>query len=624
MCGIAGFVGHPVADSSDVLRRMADSLAHRGPDGEGFWEGQAGGHVRVGLAHRRLAIVDLVTGQQPLTNERGTIHVICNGEIYNYLELRQRLQRAGHRFRTDSDTETIVHGYEEYGDAVLSELRGMFAIALWDAEQSRLLLARDRFGEKPLFLAETGDALIFASEIKSILKWPGLSARLDVEAVPQFLQYRYLPGPATLLKGIRKLPPGCLAIWQKGVLAQRRYYTPPDGQPRAHEPRSADPARAIAEQLDESVRLMMVSDVAFGAFLSGGLDSSAIVALMSRHSAQPVRTYSVGFEEAGYSELAYAAQVARSFGTAHHELLLTQQHVIDLLPRAAALRDAPLAEPADLALFLLASEARRTVKMVLTGEGSDEVLAGYPKHAFEAAAQATMRRLPQALLQYFVKPVAEALPYGARRARIALRALAETNFERRMPLWFGALTDVEVRRLFGRWPQAAGDDTAFPFGAAPGSALRRILYFDQTSWLPDNLLERGDRMTMAASLEARMPFLDHRLVELAASLPDSQRVRGLTGKYVLRMAMKEILPSTIVQRSKVGFRVPVHRWLSERLRPLLIEAVSGSQSVVGALLDRSVMDEIVRQHLTGRRNHEKLLWMLLSLHLWCQVNSVSI
>jgi asparagine synthase (glutamine-hydrolysing) len=623
MCGIAGFIGHPAGDGMVHLRALAHALEHRGPDGEGFLLRAFGDHEQVGFAHRRLAIIDLKTGQQPVSNERGTIHVVFNGEIYNYRALRAELTRAGHQFRTDSDTETIVHAYEEFGDDFVDHLRGMFAFALWDGERSRLVLARDRFGEKPLFIAEAENALVFASEIKAILKWPGIGPRLDHAMLPVFLQYRYVPGPATLIRGVRKLPPGCLAVWEDGALTERRYYMPPDGRERRQVPHIAEPAKDFALLLDESVALMMVSDVPFGAFLSGGLDSSAIVALMSRHSSRPVRTYSVGFEEAGFSELAYAAQVARAFGTEHHELVLAQDRIIDLLPNAAALRDAPLTEPADLALYLLACEARNTVKMVLTGEGSDESLGGYPKHAFEAGS--AKLALPDFVRRRLIGPTADALPYPARRMRTALRALAESDFRRRMPLWFGALSVDEVGELLGDAPAPALNGQAFPFESSDDvSALRRILYFDQTSWLPDNLLERGDRMTMAASIEARMPFLDHRLVEMVSSLPDEFRVRGSTAKRILRTAMAAMLPASIVNRRKVGFRMPVHLWFADRLRPLLHEVLEGSGSTIVGALDRSVVSRVLGEHVQGKRNHEKLLWMLLALELWCRANRVSV
>lgn len=624
MCGIAGFVGQPLADAQDRLRALGDALAHRGPDGEGFLL-RSFGTQQVGLAHRRLAIIDLATGQQPISNETGRVHVVFNGEIYNYRTLRIELERAGHVFRTASDTEVIVHAYEEYGAECVSYFRGMFAFAIWDEDREQLLLARDRFGEKPLFLLQQGESLVFASEMSALLAWPAVERRLDVRQLPGFLQYRYVPGPNTLIEGITKLLPGCVAVWRHGTLTQQRYYSPPDGVPLTRPVRGLDPVLSFRQLLEESVALMMVSDVPYGAFLSGGLDSSAIVALMSRQSRVAVRTYSVGFEESGFSELSFAGEVAAAFSTEHHELTITQRAVADLLPQAARLRDAPLAEPADIPIYLLAREARRTVKMVLTGEGSDEALGGYPKHAFERLSEGSRVRLPGFLRRSLVQPIAAALPYSARRVKTAMRALGESNFEARMPLWFGALTAGEVRLLTGEPSPLADAATAFPFQSdARASALRRMLYFDQTSWLPDNLLERGDRMTMAASLEARMPFLDHRLIEFVSSLPDRQRVRGRVGKRILRAAMRGVLPPRVLSRRKVGFRMPVHLWLQDGLRPMLFDLLLAPGAVLTPLLDRAQVRRFVEEHVAGRHNHEKLLWMLLNLEIWCRSNRIRV
>ncbi|OQW39236.1 MAG: hypothetical protein A4S08_07925 [Proteobacteria bacterium SG_bin4] len=386
MCGIAGIAGSLTQsfDFSGALRNMSAVISHRGPDDDGFLETVTrDNRYRIGLAHRRLSIIDLSTGHQPIGNEDGSIQIIFNGEIYNFHSLRDELIACGHRFATASDTETIVHAYEQWGERCVEYFRGMFAFAIWDARHERLFLARDRFGKKPLFLYEANGILLFASEIKSLLTFPGVDVEVEPVAVWDYLMYRYVPAPNTLFRGIRKLMPGCYAVWEKGNLIERQYYQPPDQQVYSGTPLPADPVGAFLDKLDEAVNIRMISDVPFGAFLSGGIDSSAVVGLMSRHSTQPIKTFSVGFSESKYSELAYARTIADQFKTEHHELVVSQEHLIEHLPALVRFRDAPVAEPSDIPIYLLAKEARQTVKMVLTGEGADEFLGGYPKHVYE-------------------------------------------------------------------------------------------------------------------------------------------------------------------------------------------------------------------------------------------------
>lgn len=618
MCGIAGYVtsGH-APQLTAALRRMAHAIAHRGPDDDGFLETQArGGGLRIGLAHRRLSIIDLASGHQPLGNEDGSVQIVFNGEIYNFQQLRAELIAAGHAFRTRSDTETIVHAYEQWGADCVPRLRGMFAFAIWDAARERLLLARDRFGKKPLFLHERPGLLLFASEIKAMLAWPDVAVRLDRAALCDYFAYRYVPGPATLFAGVRKLMPGSCAIWENGRLTEHRYYRPPDGEPAAAPQPVRDPVEGFIERLDEAVRVRMVSDVPFGAFLSGGIDSSTVVGLMSRHSSLPVKTFSVGFGDSRYSELQHARLVAERFGTDHHELVVSQDHLIEHLPALVRFRDAPVAEPSDIPIYLLAREARRTVKMVLTGEGADEMLGGYPKHVYERFA-AVYQRLPRALRGRLIEPLARALPYGFRRAKTAVATLGLEERAERWPRWFGALSGSEARALLAS-PELAQPATGGPqFDVAPGtSCLRAILYFDQTSWLPDNLLERGDRMTMAASLEARMPFMDPELAAFVSQLPDAWRVRGLATKRILRRAAERLLPRSILERPKVGFRVPVNEWFRTSMRDYLADLLTGPGSHTRDLYRAEALATVLREHVEGRRNHEKLLWTLLSLELW--------
>jgi len=618
MCGIAGYLAtQPRVELGSSLRKMAAVIAHRGPDDEGFFEAQTrDGERRVGLAHRRLSIIDLSTGHQPMSNEDGAVQIVFNGEIYNFAELREELIAKGHAFRTRSDTETIVHAYEEWGPECVARFRGMFAFALWDAQAERLFLARDRYGKKPLFLYQADGLLLFASEIKAILAVPAVSRRVDRGALWDYLAYRYVPAPATLLEGIRKLMPGSYAVCERGAVVQTTYFVPDDARPLAAKPLQGDPVSDFLAQLDEAVRVRMISDVPFGAFLSGGIDSSAVVAMMSRHSAHPVNTFSVGFAESAYSELAYARAIATQFGTDHHELTVSQEHLMEHLPALVRYRDAPVAEPSDIPIYLLAREARRTVKMVLTGEGADEFLGGYPKHVMERYV-AAYQRVPAVVRRGLIEPLCLSLPYGFRRAKTAVANLGLADRRERLPRWFGALSGAERGRLTRLSAPLVNPKAALSFDSFQGnSALRGILYFDQTSWLPDNLLERGDRMTMAASLEARMPFMDHQLAAFVSALPDEWRVRGRTTKRILREAMRRVLPARILERPKIGFRVPVNEWFRGSMRGYLTDHLLGAESRTRDYYHPQVLRGYVEEHTAGRQNHEKLLWCLLSLEVW--------
>jgi asparagine synthase (glutamine-hydrolysing) len=409
--------------------------------------------------------------------------------------------------------------------------------------------------------------------------------------------------------------PGTFAVWERGKLKEERYWSAPDGSLRALTQPQPDAVENFLSRLDGAVKLQMVSDVPFGAFLSGGLDSSTIVALMSRHNTS-VKTFSVGFAEDSYSELGYAAEVAQHFGTDHHELIVSERDVMDKLPRLVSFRDAPVAEPSDIPIYMLACEAARTVKMVLTGEGSDEILGGYPKHVFERFAQ-SYQVLPGYVRHRLIAPLAQALPYEFRRLKTAVTNLNIEDWRERYVRWFGALNRRErehlsVLRLNG---YDVGDVP--PFDADPkSSALRRILYFDQTSWLPDNLLERGDRMSMAASIESRVPFLDHELAEFASSLPDHYRVRGKCSKWILRESGKRLLPERILTRPKVGFRVPVNRWFRGEMRDYLLDHLQGASSMTRDYFNPQALDHVLAEHINGKQNHEKLLWALLNLEIW--------
>ncbi len=617
MCGIAGWIAGPENPlAEDTLEAMLHAIAHRGPDDQGaarFLCASTGHDVFLG--HRRLAIIDPAGARQPMCDSEAGLALTFNGEIYNFRQLRAELRGLGYRFSRDSDTEVLLRAYQHWGREVVHRLRGMFAFAIWDARNERLFLARDRFGEKPLFLFENGSGLYFASEIKALLRVPGIRVGVNLEAIWDYLAYRYVPGPKTLFTGIRKLTPGTTATWERGRLVEERYWSAPDRSPCGLQQPRRDAVAAFLSRLDEAVKLQMVSDVPFGAFLSGGLDSSTIVALMSRHNTM-VKTFSVGFDVESYSELAYAAEVARHFGTQHHEVVVAYRDVIERLPQLVAYRDAPVSEPADVPIYLLAREAARSVKMVLTGEGSDELLGGYPKYIAERFARG-YQLLPGYVRHRLIEPLTYALPYGFRRIKTAVTNLNIEDWRERYVRWFGALNRSERDRFSALRLNGTSFTDAPPFDAdSRSSALRRILYFDQTSWLPDNLLERGDRMTMAASIEARVPFLDHELAAFVSSLPDRYRIRGLRSKWILREAGKQLLPERILTRPKLGFRVPINEWFRGEMRDFLLDHLQSSSSMTRAYCDARVLDKVLADHLNGRQNHEKLLWSLLNLEIW--------
>jgi len=617
MCGITGFIvpGSNAQDGS-VIRCMAASIQHRGPDDEGYFEYfTKSGAYQINLAHRRLAIIDLQTGHQPICNEDGTIWIVFNGEIYNFRELRHTLTLLGHHFKTDSDTEVIVHAYEQYGEACLDHLRGMFAFALWDGVKESLFIARDRFGKKPMFFMEVNGGLLFGSEIKALLAFPGIHKDVDHTAVWHYLSYRYVPAPLTMFKGVQKLLSGHCLVWTHGEVKQRSYYHPPDFEALMTGNIPADPVGKFMGLLEESVQIRMMSDVPFGAFLSGGIDSSAIVGLMARHSELPINTFSIGFSAQDYSELGYAKTIADQFKTQHHELTISETHLMDELPGLTRFMDAPVAEAADIPIYLLALEARKSVKMILTGEGSDEFLGGYPKHRFERYVQ-PYQMLPRFVRNGLIEPLIQALPYQFRRAKTAIHNMGLEDWSERMARWFGAMSSKERQTLAAFSPDRTYEHWCIPDIKGANSPLRRILCFDQTSWLPDNLLERGDRMTMAASLEARMPFMDHKLADFISSLPDDMRIRAGTSKWILREGMQQLLPRQIIERPKVGFRVPFNEWFKGPMKGYLFDHLLGDDCRSSGYYHRDVLEKYMHEHVSGRQNHEKVLWALLALEIW--------
>ncbi|MGH9325254.1 MAG: asparagine synthase (glutamine-hydrolyzing) [Terriglobia bacterium] len=613
MCGICGIFNFRNGAPADPerLKRAAGALAHRGPDDEGYYlDGD------MGLGNRRLSIIDLPGGHQPLSNEDGSLWITFNGEIYNYGELRSEMVQRGHRFRTATDTEVILHLFEERGTACLKDLRGMFAFALWDAGARRLLLARDRLGVKPLFYRVTSEGIVFASELKAIGALSSQPLETELQSVYDFFVFRYVPAPHTLYRDVRKVLPASFLLVDSNGLQPSDYWDVPK------ENESPNGAGEMTEEffarLRESVRLRMIADVPLGVFLSGGIDSSAIVALMAELGVRPLRTFSVGFDEGGYSELSFARKVAERYSAQHQELMVQARDVAQELPRLVALRAEPVAEPTDVALYRISRFAAGSVKVVLAGEGGDELFAGYPKYVAENLARKSPF-LPVAL----ARRAARLLPFSQRRLQVALETLSISDENERYASWFASFTRAECKGLFNREFLAEVDveQPAKVFReclrkAGHRSPLKRMLYADLKIWLPDNLLLRGDAMTMAASIEERVPFLDHKLVELASRIPERLLLRGFETKAFLRRALQDYLPAEILKRRKVGFTVPIGPWFRGPLKEFVGDLLLSPRSFVRNYFEGPVIERFVDEHLRGTRDRQKQLWALVSFELW--------
>ena len=619
MCGIAGIYEYARRDGADpgVLSDMLDVIAHRGPD-------DAGTHVdgNVGIGNRRLSIIDLPGGKQPMRNEDGEVVVVFNGEIYNYRELADRLRRRGHVLATASDTETIVHLYEDQGENLVHELRGMFAFAVWDARRGRLLLARDRLGIKPLYYTEANGRLVFGSEIKAILQHPDVSARLSLEALSHFLSLKYVPAPATMFDGIQALPPGHLLTCDEDGVRVEEYWDVSFARDESRAVSEEESAEQLEELLRESVEAHLVSDVPFGAFLSGGIDSSTIVALMSEFLEAPVKTFSVGFggEGESYSELPYARLVAKRYETDHHEVFIRPSEFSDLAEKIVWHLDQPIADDACVANYMVAELASRHVKMVLTGEGGDELFAGYARYAGERLSPA-FSRLPRSA-KAATLALASRLP-RLRRAKIALYALCQPDETTRLTSWFPLLNDEMKSGLLSTAAQRElGDLSAAAVFAEQlartdaADVLSRMLYVDTKLWLPDDLLARGDKTSMAASLEARVPLLDHKVVEFAASLPPDLKLRRLTRKYLLKKVSSRWLPDEIINRKKKGFPIPVSIWFRGEARPFVRDILSPASVRKRGLLEPRAVERLLDEHERGFADHGSIIWGLLSVELW--------
>jgi len=619
MCGIVGILAFDPRVEVDGarVRRMLDALQHRGPDGEGvLLDGP------LGLGHRRLAIVDVRGGQQPMANEDGNVWISFNGEIYNHNELRAPLEAGGHRYRTRSDTETILHLYEEHGEAAVERLRGMFAFAVWDRAEGRLLLARDPLGIKPLYLAWTRDELLFASEIKALLAG-GVRPALDEQVLPQFLANRFVSGEATFFRGVTQLLPGrTLSVEARGGASRlRRYWSlPAPAQSSLSLPQAAE---GVRERLHDAVRSHLMSDVPLGLFLSGGLDSSALLGHMARLMPEPVRTYSVGFREQDANELAWARMAAAAAGARHRDLVVTPEQFFEALPGLVWHEDEPIAFPSSVPLYFVSRLASEDVKVVLTGEGADELFLGYNRYRvalWNARLGGAYRRLtglgPRRTVAGFLGLLPAHLRHRAQRTFLAHPEERETGVFESADVFAAGLRQGLLKDT-GR-TRDAHDDALRSYRLASGETLDRLSRADIETYLV-RLLMKQDRMSMAASIESRVPYLDQTLVEHVAALPERYKLSFWRTKRVLREAVREAVPAAVLRRRKMGFPVPIGSWLRGRFWPLAEELLLSPRTLERGLFDPNAVRRLAEEHRSGVAEHGERLWLLLNLEIWQRV-----
>lgn len=629
MCGICGIVtpsGSTRAVRQDQVTRMRDTMVHRGPDGAGLFV-----EPGVALGHRRLSIVDVAHGAQPMASDDGRFQLVYNGEVYNHPQLMPQLQAQGVTYHTHCDTETVLRLYERVGRELPAQLRGMFAVAIWDRTERELFLARDRFGVKPLYYAHLDDGtLLFASEIKAILASGEVRAALNTAALPDFLANYAPSGDETLFAGIRRVPPGHSLVWRDGKVTLRQYWDLAFAEGTLEARDDDDLVEEYLARFRDAVKMRLMADVPLGMFLSGGIDSAAITAIMSQLVQEPIKTFSVAFAEREANELAYARVVAERFGTDHHEIVVSPNDFFGALPKLVWHEDEPIAHPSSIALNFVSRLAAERVKVVLTGEGSDETLAGYNRYRvtmYNSSLGARYERLVPGALRSAVRGGIDALPGGVGLRRKLTRSFLylpsdlDTIYFDNFAV-FGRRRQAETlapalrEQLAGVDPYAAHHAALARTGAK--ALLNRLLYADTKTYLHE-LLMKQDQMSMAASIESRVPFLDHPLVEFAAALPLRMKLRGMSTKYILRQAMKGLLPPEILSRKKMGFPVPVGAWFAGAFRHVVDEFVLSPRAAARGLFDMNAVSRMADAHVRGDEKHDQRLWALVNLEIWQRI-----
>ncbi|MGH9939543.1 MAG: asparagine synthase (glutamine-hydrolyzing) [Blastocatellia bacterium] len=622
MCGILGFVNTDRTQPADeqTARAMAAAIIHRGPDDEGFYFKD-----NVALGMRRLSIIDLARGHQPISNEGGSVRVVFNGEIYNFRELRQRLLARGHRFSTNSDTEVIVHLYEDHGDELLEHLNGMFAFALWDERRRRLLAARDRMGEKPLYFTQTADSFIFASELKSLIVHPAVERRVNLLALRKYLQYEFTPSPHTMIEGVHKLRPAHRLIFENGEWRTEAYWRL-NYEGERLKIGEDEAAEELHDRLRDAVRMRLVSDVPLGVLLSGGIDSSTVAALACEAAEGRVKTFSIAFDEKSFDESSYARLVADHLGTEHYEQRLTEREMLEIVPEIPRLLDEPLGDGSLIPTFLLSRFTRERVAVALGGDGGDEFLAGYPTYAAHRVS-GYYRALPRFVREWLIEPAVARLPVSTENLSFDFKAKkfvqgAALPAGERHTVWMGSYTAEQQRSLLSPEVLAAcPDDRVFDeiriYDYSNGhDVVEEMMKLDATHYLSECVLFKVDRASMAASLETRAPFLDHTLVEFLTKLPTGLKLRGLTGKYILKRAMRDRLPQQVINRPKKGFGMPVAKWIKGELRAFVRDTFAPERLKRRGLFNAGYVERLLDEHERGVADHRKLIWTLLMFEMW--------
>lgn len=623
MCGISGVVlSRGQVDPENVVR-MRDALTHRGPDDKGLYV--KGG---AGLGFRRLSIIDLsADGAQPMCNEDGTLWLVYNGEIYNYASLREELLTRGHQFRSQTDSEVVIHAFEEWGEQCLDRFNGMFAFALWDEKQQKLFAARDRLGVKPFFYYEDAGKLIFGSELKAILEYPDLELQADEGALSDFFSVNYIPPPRTPFRNIRALPPGNWLSWKDGQSREHKYWDVQLRPGNGHHAAEAEIIEELVERISDAVRKRLVADVPLGAFLSGGLDSSAVVHFMRRHVQHSLKTFSVRFEDPSYDEGPYAREIAQSLQTEHYEVTCTPQDLVSTFEKSVRHADDLTADLSNVPLYLVSRLAVEHVKVVLSGDGGDEIFLGYPIYQADRWAE-HYRRLPLWLHRFIVNPMVQALPTSTAKLSFEYKARKFVEGARRPPAqahfsWRTIFTEEEKRALFtGDFAAAVSDHLSSDVweelfaSCANGSYLENGVYSDYKTFLAGSILPKVDTMSMANSLEARTPFLDYELVEFMAQVPTAMKMRGFKTKHLFKQAMRPLLPARIVDRKKAGFHTPLPGWFRTELRAWVDEILSPERITSTGRLNSANVQRLKAEHFQGRANHAFKLWGLMNFVVW--------
>ncbi len=629
MCGICGIIdlkGNAIDEG--LISVMMNTLSHRGPDGEGVFINQGSrGKGQAALGHRRLSIIDLKTGSQPMFNEDKSVVIVYNGEIYNFNELKKDLIKRGHRFKTKSDTEVILHQYEEDGWECAKRFNGIFAFALWDDNKKTLLIARDRIGIKPLYYLYADKRLIFASEIRAILKALPEKPEVDSSSLFRYLILQYIPAPATLYKNIYKLQPASVLTLNRKGIEVKQYWDVKEAKGKGLKANGEEKiCERLLKTIDESVTDQLISDVPLGAFLSGGIDSSAIVALMTKRMKEPVKTFSVGFDTADpfYNELNYARIASRYFKTDHHEIIVRPQDVVNLFPVIARHLDDPINDPAVLPTYMISKLAREHVKVVLSGEGADELFGGYLRYSLDRFSRYYLL-IPRLISDGLIKPFIDDI-IDNQSVFQGLNALSEPEWSARYIKWVSVFGNDSLRALLGNpvfieeeWFKLRAFYNTIQSGYN-GDDLNLILYTDIKTWLPDDLLIKVDRMSMAHGLEARIPYLDNRMVDFALSIPSWLKIKGFKRKYIFKKAVSNILPDEIVRRSKRGFELPISHWFRNELKDFVLERLSDDSVKKIDFLNPFAIDRLVNEHINGNEDNSLQMWGLLALQFLFEEN----